>query len=628
MSDTIAQLGLAVDSSQAKAASVDLDKLAQSSKSAAAATDVLGGAATRAASAEARMGSAAAGATVARTAMTATQRLAVSATEAEVAALAHHERQLGLNRIQVLEFGHVFKSVVDQLIAGQNPIRALALEGGRLQTAFTFNNTFLGTLRAIAPILGPIIAIVGGLAVGFKAVTDRMNEGKGKAVDFGHVIEATFQVAWKAFSEQFGKAPGWVSAAWDKIGQIFGDGVNNVIRYFATLGAAVDILMKEIPDYFAIGFQHAVNLSVVPLNYLIDQLKKVLGLVAMLPGVGPSMAMAIATVGHIQPPELGGANATADLSRQEALYRDRARKINSTDYLAQIRTQALKDAAGKKKTAESPYEKAIQSAKDATAALNAQAAALGKTAEQAAYLEEKTKLLNEAEQKGVNLSPSQLKNIDNLARAYAAAKANLEALTQLYDLGKSTTEDFFSTLKSGLMSGTSLWQSLGDAASKALDDIANKALQMAADGVWNSIFGAMSGSTGSASGGLLSSLLGLFGGSSGGTPGLGSAAWGGQGFANGTLSAPGGLALVGEHGPELVNLPAGSGVSTASQTAAMLGAAANGAANSNSVNHYHIDARGAQLGVGTEIANAIDRFSRLQLPGRVAQISASPSRVG
>jgi phage-related tail protein len=43
------------------------------------------------------------------------------------------------------------------------------------------------------------------------------------------------------------------------------------------------------------------------------------------------------------------------------------------------------------------------------------------------------------------------------------------------------------------------------------------------------------------------------------------------GFANGTFSAPGGLAMVGERGPELVNLPRGAQVSTAQQTKGMFG---------------------------------------------------------
>jgi len=41
-------------------------------------------------------------------------------------------------------------------------------------------------------------------------------------------------------------------------------------------------------------------------------------------------------------------------------------------------------------------------------------------------------------------------------------------------------------------------------------------------------------------------------------------------YARGTSNHPGGLAIVGEEGPELVDLPAGSAVSTASETSAML----------------------------------------------------------
>ena len=48
------------------------------------------------------------------------------------------------------------------------------------------------------------------------------------------------------------------------------------------------------------------------------------------------------------------------------------------------------------------------------------------------------------------------------------------------------------------------------------------------------------------------------------------------GFATGTSFAPGGLALVGERGPELVNLPRGSKVKTAGVTKAMLGGGMGG----------------------------------------------------
>jgi len=49
-------------------------------------------------------------------------------------------------------------------------------------------------------------------------------------------------------------------------------------------------------------------------------------------------------------------------------------------------------------------------------------------------------------------------------------------------------------------------------------------------------------------------------------------------FAKGTSSAPGGMALVGEEGPELVNLPRGSQVFTAGETRGMMGASPFGPA--------------------------------------------------
>ncbi|TAV98508.1 phage tail tape measure protein [Rhizobium ruizarguesonis] len=80
-------------------------------------------------------------------------------------------------------------------------------------------------------------------------------------------------------------------------------------------------------------------------------------------------------------------------------------------------------------------------------------------------------------------------------------------------------------------------------------------------------------SGGSGGGGLFGWLSGLFGGfkpigaqatlaASGGISGL---------FADGTNYAPGGMAIVGERGPELVNLPQGSQVFNTNRSAAMMG---------------------------------------------------------
>lgn len=265
------------------------------------------------------------------------------------------------------------------------------------------------------------------------------------------------------------------------------------------------------------------------------------------------------------------------------------------------------------------YRELIAGAQGETDALNAQSAALGKTTVEATALEQQSKLLAQANKDGIKLSPDQVAAIDAQAQAYAEAKAQLEQLTAIYDTGKQATEDFFSTFKSDLENGTNLWQSFGDAASRVLDDIADKALQMAADGIWDNIFGALSGGgSTSGGGGILSSILGAFAGGGGaGLPAM---------YASGTDFAPGGLAMVGERGPEIVSLPRGAQVTSAGQSMAML-TAANGNGG-GTVIHYHIDARGGELGVETKIVNALDAYDRHKLPSSVARINRAPTRRG
>lgn len=71
------------------------------------------------------------------------------------------------------------------------------------------------------------------------------------------------------------------------------------------------------------------------------------------------------------------------------------------------------------------------------------------------------------------------------------------------------------------------------------------------------------------------------------------------GFATGTPYAPGGLAMVGERGPELVNLPRGSQVLNANQTRGAMGG------GSNITFAPQIDARGADVGAVQRLEQAM-----------------------
>ncbi|MDA3888702.1 MAG: hypothetical protein PF443_07860, partial [Allgaiera sp.] len=97
------------------------------------------------------------------------------------------------------------------------------------------------------------------------------------------------------------------------------------------------------------------------------------------------------------------------------------------------------------------------------------------------------------------------------------------------------------------------------------------------------------------------------------------------GFASGTPYAPGGAAIVGENGPEIVNLPRGAQVVPARQTAAMAGGA---------VMHLNVTVNGARGNaeirqmVAEGVGMGIDYFNSQVLPVRVNQIAQNPDIVG
>lgn len=66
---------------------------------------------------------------------------------------------VGLNRLQILELAHVGRALFDQMAAGANPLRALALEGGRVSQIFAAGPGGVGgTLSAIPALLSELVS--------------------------------------------------------------------------------------------------------------------------------------------------------------------------------------------------------------------------------------------------------------------------------------------------------------------------------------------------------------------------------------------------------------------------------------------------------------------------------------
>ncbi|MBB4391487.1 phage tail length tape measure family protein [Bradyrhizobium sp. ERR14] len=152
---------------------------------------------------------------------------------------------------------------------------------------------------------------------------------------------------------------------------------------------------------------------------------------------------------------------------------------------------------------------------------------------------------------------SQLKSIYGndvpaaLQSTEAAALRSAYALQRIGDIGQDITRGIFTDFTQQIRNGASAMDALKSAGVNALTKISDKLAQMAADQLWSSAFG------GSGGGGFnIGSLFG--GGGSVDTIQVGSQLF--PKYAKGTDFAPGGPSIVGENGPELVNLPRGAQV--------------------------------------------------------------------
>lgn len=235
------------------------------------------------------------------------------------------------------------------------------------------------------------------------------------------------------------------------------------------------------------------------------------------------------------------------------------------------------------------YRDLVKSAQDRIDQMHLEEQLIGKTGVAADTLRMRLDLLQRAQDKGRELSPSQQKELEALAHAYGEAAQKVAALSAAEELrfereqmfrspaeqrvagqlrnmgldansdfgqliagqirlnekmaeGRDMAKDFVSGFTQDLLNGVSAMDALANAAGR----LADKLLDMALDQAINSLF---------------SNLMGSFGG--GGFQAnttLGNFLKGIPGFAGGTNSAPGGLSLVGERGPELLNIPRGAQV--------------------------------------------------------------------
>lgn len=256
--------------------------------------------------------------------------------------------------------------------------------------------------------------------------------------------------------------------------------------------------------------------------------------------------------------EAFGPLTTAKGDRVTAKPAEPIKPVSLADYAVPAKASKAKAAgAGSKthqKTADQQIDDDVRAIQDRIAAMQLETQLVGKSYQEqekrrmSLELEQQAlaKLRDEAIKKGqtdlsnIKLSDEQRSKIDQVSDAYARQADELRRVQEQQDRADQAASEFYDTFKSSMSGAIRGAESFSDALSNILDKLADMLLNAAFDALFNP-------STGGTGGGLFGSLF----------SGLGSLI---PGFAKGTNSAPRGLAVVGENGPELVRFSGGEQV--------------------------------------------------------------------
>ncbi len=215
--------------------------------------------------------------------------------------------------------------------------------------------------------------------------------------------------------------------------------------------------------------------------------------------------------------------------------------------------------AEKTKARKNALEREIQAMNEDIRAMDLQRQMIGATNYERERAKALLDLTNAAQRAGITLDAEKTAALEALATKYAQASEAAQNAKDKYEAVNELTREFgqmgISAIE-GLIDGT---KSLNDVLADTLKRLSQMVLQAAllGDGPLASLFG--SKSSGGGVGGLLGLITGgLTGGGGSSTVMVGNYAM--PKFAKGTDFAPGGMALVGENGPEILNIPRGGQV--------------------------------------------------------------------
>jgi tape measure domain-containing protein len=423
----------------------------------------------------------------------------------------------------------------------------------------------------------------------------------------------------------------------------------DVVGIFVTVGNAIadtfvgmldDVkrIFSVLPEILRIGLTGAVNVAVravnmtiaaayTAVNTLINLAEKVAWVVPGAPRIE------IPDLVAPQIPELGGERFDAEMQKITAAFAGRGerwKEITATDYVGSLlkllettdpTIDALTDldaALAKLNTGAGEgadvWRQITDNARGFIEQQEIARLSVGMSAEAAAAFRYEMDMLNTAIDAGIKLTPAQVLAVQEMAGAMAHAEAQAAALNEQFGFSRELFGGFVSDIRQSLKEGESLWAAFANAALNALDKIIDKLLGEFIDAIFEA-GSVLKGQGGF--GGFLTSLVGMLTGAGAGFGGgVNAGLTTGFFYHSGTRSAGSGgyrrqvspLVFAGArrmHDGGLAGL-ASDEVPAILKRGEPVGAAAGRMGGiSISVN---VDARGAEKGAGSEIAQHLTQF--------------------
>ncbi len=338
-------------------------------------------------------------------------------------------------------------------------------------------------LAPLLPLILGIAAVIGVVAAAFGLATREINKGVGDvatglgltekqlkklekagidtSVTMGDTFKAFFQVLGENIASLLAGPIKSFSAGWaatmDLIVQYGTIAIKGIIGAFVGGFYAIKATWSLLPSAIGDLAISAANLTIGAVDFLvnksIDGLNKLIGFAnSAAAKVGLSGLGTISNVSFdkVKNPYVGAA-ADAGTAIAEGFVKGKAASDAAVDrFFSDVakraranRAKIIKEAAGEaEKTAKGPktdaakFDDIVKGAEADIAVQKARASAVALSAEAAATLEQKTKLLNEAQSKGIALTDAMRLKIDELSAAYGKAKVAADNAIALRDILK------------------------------------------------------------------------------------------------------------------------------------------------------------------------------------------------